>query len=299
MLDGWLWLPLTLAGVTLQTMRNLVHRSLLEHFPLDVATSLRFVFALPFVLVFAVVQLGRAGWVWPALPPAFFGWILLGAAAQVLAAALLLSAMRARGFVVTIALTKTEPIHVALLSLVLLGEPLTAGLAVAVLLAALGVGLLSVPSLDSLAQPDIGQAAALGTGAAILFGISGVAYRAATLLVPGVSPFLSGSIAVAAATLVQAMLFLGWIWHRRAHCAAALRRHWRAGLLLGGLAGLASQFWFAAYALQSATLVATVALIEVPLAKLMGRRYLVERLSLVEWAGVGLLLAGVVAVIHR
>ena len=69
-----------------------------------------------------------------------------GALAQICATAMLLAAMREMNFVIVTALTKTEPVHVALFGLVVLGEHLTAGLAAAILLATAGVLIMSRPN---------------------------------------------------------------------------------------------------------------------------------------------------------
>ena len=60
----------------------------------------------------------------------------------------MLSAMRERSFVVTIAYTKTEPIQIALFAFVFLGEQVTLQLAMAVLVATAGVVALSWPSRE-------------------------------------------------------------------------------------------------------------------------------------------------------
>src|SRR4029079_18332966 len=75
----------------------------------------------------------------PAVPAIYWPWIFLGAGAQIVATALMLATMNDRSFVVTIAYIKTEAIQAALFGLIFLGDPLTLGMVVAILVATAGV----------------------------------------------------------------------------------------------------------------------------------------------------------------
>ena len=63
----------------------------------------------------------------PAPNATFLAYVLTGAVTQILATALMLSAMRERAFSVVTAYTKTEPVQVALFGLLLLGDHADAG----------------------------------------------------------------------------------------------------------------------------------------------------------------------------
>src|SRR3712207_9313143 len=90
--------------------------------------------------------------------PSFFLYMGLGAVAQILATALMLAAMRERSFSVVTAYIKTEPIQTAVFGLALLGDPLTWGVAAAILIATAGVVLLSLKAGAGLASSEIGRA---------------------------------------------------------------------------------------------------------------------------------------------
>src|SRR5712691_9618967 len=74
----------------------------------------------------------------PPLPWVFWPWAVVGVGAQILATALMLATMNDRSFVVTIAYIKTEPIQAAIFGLIFLGDPLTIGMIVAILVATAG-----------------------------------------------------------------------------------------------------------------------------------------------------------------
>ena len=103
---------------------------------------MRFLFGFPFALLFLAVVLAATG---DPLPRStcLRGWTLVGALTQIAATALMLMTMERRSFVVTTAYLKTEPILVAIMGLLFLGDRLTRhGAAIA--LATAGVVLISV-----------------------------------------------------------------------------------------------------------------------------------------------------------
>src|SRR6478752_2714369 len=121
----WLWAVFTVIAAAAQTVRNATQRALTQKLGTVGATHVRFLFGLPFALVFlagVTIALG------PGLPrpePIYWAWVLDGAGMQFAATALMLIAMGERSFVVTIAYIKTEPITVALFGFVLLGDYVT------------------------------------------------------------------------------------------------------------------------------------------------------------------------------
>src|SRR6267378_247486 len=130
-----LWAVFTLIAAAGQTARNAMQRELTASLGTVGATHVRFLFGFPFALVFLVGVALSTGARVPHPPLAFWPWVIAGALAQVLATALMLAAMGGRSFVVTIAYIKTEPVQVALFGLILLGDAVTLGLALAILIA--------------------------------------------------------------------------------------------------------------------------------------------------------------------
>src|SRR5258708_24107304 len=145
MLDSsWIWIVFTVIAAAAQTVRNATQRELTTKLGTVGATHVRFLFGLPFALIFllgVMLVLGRGP---PRPDPIYWVWVLDGAGMQFAATALMLAAMGGRSFVVTIAYIKTEPIQVALFGLILLGDPVTVPMAIAIVTATAGVILMSV-----------------------------------------------------------------------------------------------------------------------------------------------------------
>ena len=132
-----LWVPITLAACIAQVIRNGAQASLTAKIGTLGATQVRFVFGLPFALLFLVLALALAGEDLPMPSPSALGWTALGAVCQIGGTALMLVVMGQRAFGVAYAYIKTEPVIVALLGVVLLADrlPLLAWLAVGVVTA--------------------------------------------------------------------------------------------------------------------------------------------------------------------
>ncbi|HSR75723.1 MAG TPA: EamA/RhaT family transporter, partial [Xanthobacteraceae bacterium] len=94
-----LWAVFTVIAAAAQTVRNATQRELTQKLGTVGATHVRFLFGLPFALVFLVgvtIVLGRAP---PRPQPTYWLWVLDGAGMQFAATALMLIAMGEHSFV--------------------------------------------------------------------------------------------------------------------------------------------------------------------------------------------------------
>ena len=179
MAAAWLWVVFTLLAAAGQTARNAMQRELTAALGTVGATHVRFLFGFPFAIVFLAGVVMTTGLALPAPPLAFWPWVVLGAGAQVLATALMLATMNDRSFVVTIAYIKTEAIQAAVFGLIFLGDPVTFGMAVAILVATAGVIAMSLKGKGAMEGGY--RPVALGLLSAAMFALSAVGYRGATL----------------------------------------------------------------------------------------------------------------------
>lgn len=285
-----LWIPATLAAAAAQTARNTMQRQLTETLGTVGATQVRFLYGLPFALLFLPLVLGLTG---EALPPpthGFMGFVLMGAVTQVLATALMLAAMRERSFSLVIAYTKTEPVQVALFGLAVLGDRLTLMPAVAIVIATLGV---LVTSLKPGGETGSARPVLLGIAAGAFFALAATSFRGATLTLEPASFAVRATTTLVWGLAIQTVLLLLWlVIFNRAALIGSLR-HWRPSLLAGFLGALASQFWYIGFALTSAANVRTLALVEVPLAYGVSYAVFGQRPSRREIAGMALIAIGV------
>lgn len=224
---AWLWVACTVAAAGVQTARNAAQRSLTGRLGTVGATHVRFLFGLPFGLLFlaGVVAATAPGSLRPSW--SYAGWALMGAVFQILATALMLAAMRERSFVVSIAYVKTEPLQIALFGLIFLGERLGLQASAAVLVATAGVLLMSMPAggagVDgegtaagsaAVDMPGVGRvprAALFGVLSGAMFALSAVGFRGAILAL-GDGPFyLRATTTLATSLAIQTALLTAWL----------------------------------------------------------------------------------------
>lgn len=287
-----LWIPVTVAAATAQVFRNGAQAQLTAKIGTLGATQVRFVFGLPFAVLFLGLALWIGGASIPPIGPDALAWCALGAVCQIAATALMLLVMRERAFGVAYAYIKTEPVIVALLGVLVLRDVLGWVAWVAVGVVTAGVLLASTkPSEARLLLRD-GRLIFLGMLGGGLFGMSAIAFRAAIgALASG--GYVVRSLSMLVLSLAIQTLLLGlWLAFRDRQAFLGSLREWRVSLGAGFLGAAASSGWFIAFALTAAANVRTLALIEIPLAALVSGRISGKRLAANEWAGMAVILVG-------
>jgi len=220
------------------------------------------------------------------------------AVAKTCATAFLLAAMRDRSFVVIVAYSKTEPVQVALFGLAVLGDPLTIGVIVAILAATFGVMLLSWPKRSDRDLPRNWMPAVLGIVAGSFFALASVGFRGAILTLETPSFVLAATTTLVVGLTIQTAITAVYmaLFDRAAFIAVFVA--WRTSIIAGFTGALASQFWFLAFALESAARVRTLGLVEILFAQLVSMRILRQGVRGGELLGLGLVIIGVVLVVN-
>jgi drug/metabolite transporter (DMT)-like permease len=292
---GAAWVPVTLLASSAQTLRNAMQRDLIGALGAVGAAQVRFLFGLPFGVIFLSGMLAVTGLEAPRLTALNLAWTAFGAISQVIATAMMLAAMRTKSFVVAVAYTKTEAAQIALFGLIALNDPPTAALIAAIALATIGVALMAVRSRKELAADW--RSAALGLFSATFFAFAAIGFRSAVIGVASPSKVLSASVILVAGLAIQsAALGLYLALFDRAG-ARAIVNAWRSSLFAGFMGALASQLWFIAFALSEAAPVRTLALIEVPMAQVVSLKMFREPPSLREGLGMTLIVAAAAIIV--
>jgi drug/metabolite transporter (DMT)-like permease len=291
----WLWAVFTVLAAGGQTVRNAMQRELTASLGTVGATHVRFLFGFPFALIFLA---GVAIVTSTALPrPAlsFIPWLLAGALFQIGATATMLAAMGQRSFVVTIAYIKTEPIQVAIFGLLFLGDPLNAGLMLAIVIATAGVVVMSFKggAAEGGIKPTL-----IGLMSGGMFALSAIGYRGAILTVSHETGFvMAATFTLACGLVLQAALLTAYLALRDRKVLAAIMAEWKRSLFAGFMGATASQFWFLAFALATAASVRTLALVEVLFAQAISAFVFGQKTNSREAVGIAMIIVGVVLLI--
>ncbi len=292
MVASLLWIPVTLAAAAAQTARNATQRRLTETIGTVGATQVRFLYGFPFALLALAGMSLAAQEKVPGPNTTFLIYVLIGDVTQILATALMLSAMRERAFSVVTAYTKTEPVQVALFGLALLGDPLTPAMGAAIVVATSGVLLMSVKPGTSLTASGV-KPIAFGLLSGAFFALAAIGFRGAILSLEGGSPLIRASTTLVWGLGLQTAILLAWLGLLNRKALLASFAAWRPSLGAGFLGALASQFWFIGFALTTAANVRTLALVEVLMAQAVSHRFLAQPTTRRELFGMLLIVAGV------
>jgi drug/metabolite transporter (DMT)-like permease len=293
---GWLWVVFTILASGGQVARNALQRELTQTLGTVGATHVRFLYGLPFGLLFCVGALLVSGATLPRLSADMLQWTVIGAVTQIIATGLLLAAMKEKSFVVVTALSKTEPVHVALVGMVVLGDAITPGLALAIGLATAGVMLMSWPKQATEWAP---RPILLGLVSAAFFAMSAIGFRSAILKLDGPNFIVNASATLATGLTIQVVLLSSYLAVFDRPVLRALVQAWRPSVKAGFMGAFASQMWFCAFALQSAAMVRTLALIEIVFAQIISRNIFKQALASRDALGISLIIAGVAILLNQ
>ncbi len=296
-MTAWLWVIFTVLAAGGQTLRNAMQRELTNTVGTFGATMVRFLYGLPFALLFLAGVLFVTGERLPAINGTILLWVLFGALTQIVATALLLAAMREKSFVLITAINKIEPVHVALFGLVFLGDRLTVPLGAAIVIATLGVLIMSWPK-TGLAEAAGAKPILLGLLAGAMFGASAVGYRGAILSLAHKNFVVGATTILVTGLLLQVVAQSVYLVLFNRKTLVDLMRAWRPSLLAGFLGAFASQMWFLAFALESAAKIRTLALVEIFFAGLVSRNLFKEGFVSREGLGIGLIVIGVIILLN-
>ena len=289
---AWLWIAATVWAAFAQTIRNAAQRHLSAELGTLGATLVRFLYGLPYALLWLYFVHEYFALVFPSFNARFLGWVLLGALSQTAATALLLRVMRERNFALGVAYSKTEILQVAVFGLAFLGDPLGWATAAAVLFGTAGVVLIAPPKGSTFSK----RTALLGLACGAGFALSAVGYRGAALALDNTTFLMAAAYTLVWAQLLSTLALGGWLLTRERAVLGRVFGAWKLSQLAGFMGAAASAGWFTAFALQTAAHVRTLGLLELVFSYLVSLRLFREKLSRNELAGMALLAVGVVLV---
>ncbi|WP_121062089.1 DMT family transporter [Chachezhania antarctica] len=287
-----LWIPVSIAAALFQTLRFMLQKWLsTARLSAEGATFARFAYSAPFLLVLLTGWFVLTGHAVPHLNLSFWAFALSGGAAQILATVFVVLLFKSRNFAVGMTFKNSEVMQAAMVGFVLLGDRISWGGFVAILLSVGAIFLLSRPpeGTGSLWQNLTNRASGLGLGAGFLFAVSAVGYRGAAMQIDDPSAVLRAAMTLTAVTTSQMIGMALWIfWRDRTQ----LRAVWeaRSSAVWIGLTSVAGSFcWFLAFTLQTAAYVKAVGQVELVFSLIASVLFFREKISAREMAGIALL----------
>lgn len=296
-----LWIPITIAAAFSQNLRSALQKHLKSRLSTGGATYVRFFYAAPLAVTYAFALHGIAGLPVPVPGLAFAIYGLIGGVAQIVATALLVSLFSFRNFAVGTTYSKTETVQAALFGLVILGDTLTTGAVIGILISLAGVMAISMARQESgfasLFTSITEKSALIGIASGAVFGISAVSYRAAALSLGGEGFLMQAAFTLACVTLVQTALMTVYLAIREPGQLGASLRSWKIAGLVGVTGVLGSACWFTAMTIQNVAYVRALGQIELVFTFAASYIFFKERLNLAEFLGILAVVAGIVVLL--
>ena len=283
-----LWIIATLCAATFQTIRFTLQKILADGnlSPLG-ATYSRFIFAAPFIVLFGVLFLVVADVSIPEVESKFLLFAVGGGLAQILATVCVILVFKSRNFAVGITLKKTEVILTAFVGVILIGEGVSTISMSLICLGGLGVYFLS-KKVSEIGQPNLSllnKSAVYGLSSGLLFAISAVCYRSATLSVASDIVYLRSGFTLLIVILSQSFVMTIWLAVFDPGQMKLVWQERKKGIWVGITSLGGSFFWFTAFTLQNAAYVKAVGQIELIFSLLISTLFFKDRISIREILG--------------
>ncbi len=287
-----IWIYFTLLAALMQAIRTAGQKQLTQHLNAMATTAVRYIYALPFAWLYLWWVLDYRQLTMPELNTTFLQYALIACVMQILGTVCLVAAFNYRNFAVATSLAKTEAIQVAVLGVVLFSASLTALGWLSVVIGVVGVLLVSKVKFtykDVFQNPSAGFGLAAGLGLALT-----------TLLIRQSSLALNSDLLLSAAlTLtfmitVQTLFSLVYVYWQDKQQVQFMIQQWRLCLFVGVTSVIGSIGWFTAASFQNAAYVKALGQVEFFITLFITYRIFKEKISLIEYLGMGLIIASVV-----
>lgn len=287
-----IWIYFTLLAALMQAIRTAGQKQLTQHLNAMATTAVRYIYALPFAWLYLWWVLDYRQLTMPELNTTFLQYALIACVMQILGTVCLVAAFNYRNFAVATSLAKTEAIQVAVLGVVLFSASLTALGWLSVVIGVVGVLLVSKVKFtykDVFKNPGAGFGLAAGLGLALT-----------TLLIRQSSLALNSDLLLSAAVTltfmitVQTLFSLVYVYWQDKQQVQFMIRQWRLCLFVGVTSVIGSIGWFTATSFQNAAYVKALGQVEFFITLFITYRIFKEKISLIEYLGMGLIIASVV-----
>ena len=290
------WVTLTLFAALMQSVRTAGQKELATQVSAVASTHVRYLFGLPFALIYLYIVLQtHADEQWQ-LGARFYIYASAAAVAQILATACLVNVLSKRNFAVGTAFAKTEALITAVLAALLFAEYLSWIAWLTVLIGIFGVLMLN----KSLVLSDLfgggvsfTSATTIGIASGVFFSFTSLFLRQASLSL-NVSPILAASLTLAYMVCIQTLISGVWVWIEDKQQFKTLANNKGLCTFVGITSVLGSIGWFTAMTMQYPALVKALGQIEFIFALILTGGLFKEQNTRRELLGMFFIVASVV-----
>ena len=297
MLD--LWVIITILAAFSQNLRSTFQKKLQSDLSDIGATNVRFLFGLPFAIIYFLFLHNSYEVTLTSIPNKFILFTILGGVSQIIATFLLLKIFNYKNFAVGTTYSKTEPIQALFFSILILGETISYMGMIGIIIGIFGVIFISYKS-DKLSydnKPDSKNSIYLGLLSGALFGIAAVMFRGASLSLNLDNLLYSSGLTLLVALFIQTTLLGIYLIITDKNQILLSFDNLKDCTIVGFFGALASMCWFYAMSIQNVAYVRALGQIELVFTILMTLIYFKEKISFREIIGICFILIGITVII--
>ena len=292
-----LWIPITVAAAFLQNARSALQKHLRSRLDTVGSTYVRFVYAVPFALVWVAILLVFGDDPLPLPDSTFLVFAGVAGLSQILATLFLVTLFSMRTFAAGTAYSKTETVQAAIIGLLILGDPLSFGALAGIVVSLVGVLVLSVARAAAGVREFSGRAIPIGLASGALFALTAVSVRAASLSLGGDGYLMQAAFTLLIVTIWQTVIMTAWLIARQRQVLLEAFRSWRISGIVGLTGMLASACWFTAMTIENAAYVRALGQVELVFTFVASLVIFREHTSIAEFTGILAIVAGILVLV--
>ena len=296
-----LWIAIVLVAAALQTARNAGQKYLSGHLSALSATWIRFVFGLPFALLYLSILINYSPFKLDILNQDFLVSCALAALCQLSGTAFLIILFRLRNFAIGSTYVRTEVVVAAFIGTVFFGELISVMGWVAIFISVSGVIIISfikfnIGKLNSF-QKLFDASAGVGLLSGLGFALGSFFIREASLSFKDDNFLLTAAITLVVVLSFQTIGLGFYILIKQPQQFYAILNLWRPSLFVGFTSALGSIGWFTAMTIQRVAYVKALAQVEFIFALLVSIFLFGEKPTRQEVLGMSLVVVGIVVLV--
>lgn len=280
-----IWISFTIFAAFMQAIRTAGQKSMASELSPMATTLARYLFGLPFAVIYLmlVVTDHTVDNISSSLAnDTFIIYASLAGVAQILATMWLIKIFAHRNFAVGTIFSKTEAIQAAIFGAIFFSAALSWLGWMAILIGAVGVLILSLPSRQQeIELPTI----VYGLLSGCSFALTALWVRNASLSL-GENFLQNAALTLAYMVSIQTVLCLLYVFVKEREQLQLLVKRWRVGSFIGATSALGSIGWYTALTYQNAALVRSLGQIEILFTLLITYFFFGERVTPREYLGI-------------
>tara|TARA_B100000686_G_scaffold322360_1_gene376024 strand:+ start:848 stop:1741 length:894 start_codon:yes stop_codon:yes gene_type:complete len=294
-----MWIPITILAAFSQNLRSTFQKKLQSNLSDIGSTYVRFLYGLPFAIIYLIVLNNKFGTSNILYSSKFFLFCSLGGISQIIATFLLLKIFNSKNFAVGTAYSKTEPMQAVFFGLIILNESINLIGLSGIVMGLFGVILMTIKSFNKTFSilTFFNTSTYLGILSGTFFGISAVLFRGASLSLNNSNFLLSSALTLAIVLFIQTLLLTIYLFYFDKKQILLTFNNFKDCIIVGFFGALASICWFYAMTIQNVAYVRALGQIELIFTIFITIFYFREKITINEIFGIILVILGIITII--